>query len=283
MIEPQYEIADAHTHIFPQKIAEKAAHSIADFYKVNAGDIGTVDILLNNGARLGISHYLVCSVATSPRQVPSINQFIRENCSIHPEFIGFGTIHPGMTETEMITEAVHMKERGLAGVKLHPDIQDFLLDDPHMFALYRMCEKELGLPILFHCGDARYDRSSPRRLAHVLEKFPDLSVIGAHFGGYSQWEEAFSVLKDYDRLRMDTSSSLSFLSDETAMRLIEGYGAERLMFGTDYPLWVMEKELDRFFSLPLTKPQRRQILFGTFSALFGIPARAESCRRAASV
>lgn len=41
MIDQPYEIADAHTHIFPQKIAEKAAHSIADFYKVNAGDVGT--------------------------------------------------------------------------------------------------------------------------------------------------------------------------------------------------------------------------------------------------
>ena len=241
MIDQPYEIADAHTHIFPQKIAEKAAHSIADFYKVNAGDVGTVDILL-------------------------------ENCRLHPEFIGFGTIHPGMTETEMITEAVRIKEKGLRGVKLHPDIQDFLLDDPHMFALYRMCEKELDLPILFHCGDARYDRSSPQRLAHVLDSFPELSVIGAHFGGYSQWEQAYAVLKDYTRLHMDTSSSLSFLSDEDAMCLIEGYGPERLMFGTDYPLWVMEKEIERFFSLPLTDTQRRQILFGTFSALFHVPS-----------
>lgn len=272
MIDQPYEIADAHTHIFPQKIAEKAAHSIADFYKVNAGDVGTVDILLENGRRLGISHYLVCSVATTPKQVPSINHFISENCRLHPEFIGFGTIHPGMTETEMITEAVRIKEKGLRGVKLHPDIQDFLLDDPHMFALYRMCEKELHLPILFHCGDARYDRSSPQRLAHVLDSFPELSVIGAHFGGYSQWEQAYAVLKDYTRLHMDTSSSLSFLSDEDAMRLIEGYGPERLMFGTDYPLWVMEKEIERFFSLPLTDTQRRQILFGTFSALFHVPS-----------
>ena len=149
-----------------------------------------------------------------------------------------------------------------------------------MFSLYRMCEKELKLPILFHCGDARYDRSSPKRLAHVLDRFPDLSVIGAHFGGYSQWEEAYAVLKDYNRLHMDTSSSLSFLSDEAAMRLIEGYGSERLMFGTDYPLWVMEKELNRFFSLPLSEAQRRQILFGTFSALFDIPARVETCHKA---
>ena len=131
MIDRPYEIADAHTHIFPQKIAEKAAHSIADFYKVNAGDVGTVDILLENGRRLGIRHYLVCSVATTPKQVASINRFIAENCEVHPEFVGFGTIHPGMTETDMITEAIRIKERGLRGVKLHPDIQDFFMDDPH--------------------------------------------------------------------------------------------------------------------------------------------------------
>ncbi len=280
MIDRQYEIADAHTHIFPEKIAEKAAHSIADFYKVSAGDVGTVDILLQNGKKLGVSHYLVCSVATTPKQVPSINHFILENCAAHPEFIGFGAIHPRMSETEMITEAVRIKEQGLRGIKLHPDIQDFLLDDPHMFSLYRMCGKELELPILFHCGDARYDRSSPKRLAHVLELFPDLPVIGSHFGGYSQWEEAYSILKDYDQLHFDTSSSLCFLSDETAMRMIEGYGPHRLMFGTDYPLWVMEKELDRFFSLPLTEGQRRQILFGTFSSLFGVPGKEKSCYQA---
>lgn len=279
MISHSYEIADAHTHIFPAKIAEKAAHSIADFYKVRAGDVGTTEVLLEHGRQLGISHYLVCSVATTPKQVRTINHFITDNCREHPEFIGFGTIHPGMTETEMITEAVHIKEQGLAGVKLHPDIQDFVLDDPHMFPLYNMCANELSLPILFHCGDARYDRSGPRRLAAVMDKVPALSVIGAHFAGYSQWQEAFPILKDYPQLIMDTSSSLSFLSDEDAMMLIEGYGAHRLMFGTDYPLWIMEQELDRFFQLPLTEEQRRQILFGTFSQLFDVEGQQKTCKK----
>lgn len=149
MIDRPYEIADAHTHIFPQKIAEKAAHSIADFYKVNAGDVGTVDILLENGRRLGIRHYLVCSVATTPKQVASINRFIAENCEVHPEFVGFGTIHPGMTETDMITEAVRIKERGLRGVKLHPDIQDFFMDDPHMSPFTACVKKNLNFPFSF--------------------------------------------------------------------------------------------------------------------------------------
>lgn len=270
MVSHGYEIADAHTHIFPGKIAEKAAQSIADFYKMQPGDAGTVDALLDNGKKLGISHYLVCSVATTPKQVRTINSFIADNCSAHPEFVGFGTIHPGMSEEEMIAEAIHIKEQGLVGIKLHPDIQDFLLDDPHMDTLYNICASELGLHILFHCGDARYDRSTPRRLANVLDRFPDLSVLGAHFGGFSQWKEAYALLKDYPQLHMDTSSTLSFLSDEDAMTLIEGYGPDKLMFGTDYPLWVMEQELDRFFRLPLSEEQRRQILFGTFSRLFGV-------------
>ena len=270
MVSHGYEIADAHTHIFPGKIAEKAAQSIADFYKMQPGDAGTVDTLLDNGKKLGISHYLVCSVATTPKQVRTINSFIADNCSAHPEFVGFGAIHPGMSEEEMIAEAIHIKEQGLAGIKLHPDIQDFLLDDPHMDTLYNICASELGLHILFHCGDARYDRSTPRRLANVLDRFPDLSVLGAHFGGFSQWKEAYALLKDYPQLHMDTSSTLSFLSDEDAMTLIEGYGPDKLMFGTDYPLWVMEQELDRFFRLPLSEDQRRQILFGTFSRLFGV-------------
>lgn len=264
----RFVIADAHAHIFPEKIAQKAADSIADFYKMQAGDLGTAEVLLKTGTENGVSHFLVCSVATTPRQVPSINQFILDATTAHPEFIGLGSIHPGMSEYEMEAEAENIKNSGLVGVKLHPDIQDFIMDDPKMIPLYKVCAK-LGLAILFHCGDSRYDRSSPRRVASVLDQVPDLVAIAAHFGGYSQWDEAYTILKQYPQLFFDTSSSLHAVGADDAMRFIEGYGPARLMFGTDYPLWSVADEMRRFMALPLTDEVRQQIFFGTFSALFG--------------
>lgn len=72
MIDQPYEIADAHTHIFPQKIAEKAAHSIADFYKVNAGDVGTVDILLKTAGALALAITLSVRLLLLPNRCQAL-------------------------------------------------------------------------------------------------------------------------------------------------------------------------------------------------------------------
>ena len=72
-------------------------------------------------------------------------------------------------------------------MKLHPDIQGFRLDDPRCFALAEQCEGVL--PLLLHTGDSRYDFSNPNRLIPLLRRFPRLTVIGAHFGGYTIWQD----------------------------------------------------------------------------------------------
>ena len=58
-----------------------------------------------------------------------------------------------------------------------------------------------------HTGDSRYDNSNPNRLLPVMEIYSDLTVIGAHFGGYSIWEEASKKLCSLPNLYVDTCSS----------------------------------------------------------------------------
>ena len=48
----------------------------------------------------------------------------------------------------------------LCGVKLHPDFQNFPIDDPRAYPMYDMIQSS-GLPILMHMGDARSDFSQP--------------------------------------------------------------------------------------------------------------------------
>ena len=52
------------------------------------------------------------------------------------------------------------------------------------------------VPVLLHMGDERYNYSHPVKLRHVLDLFPGLDVIAAHFGGYGMYEEAYTQLKD---------------------------------------------------------------------------------------
>ena len=155
-------IADAHTHIFPDKIALKAVAHIGEFYDIPMCHAGSCQALLESGRAIGVKKYLVCSTATRPGQVASINNFIRECCDAHPEFLGFGTLHPGFAGIP--GEVERIRSLGLHGVKLRPDFQEFYIDAPEAEPIYRACAAA-GLPILFHTGDARYDWSAPARMA----------------------------------------------------------------------------------------------------------------------
>ena len=62
---------------------------------------------------------------------------------------------------------------------------------------------------------------------------------------------------------MDVSSSLMFMEPGVAEKYINLYGAERLAFGTDYPLWDPVKEVQRFLDLKITPEQKEQIAWKT--------------------
>ena len=259
----KYQLVDSHVHVYPEKIAGKAAEGVGNFYHIRIQNKGTVAALLEEGKRFGIHRFLIQSVATSSEQVRGINQFIARECGSHPnELIGFGTLHPKMQDPE--EEILWIERLGLRGVKLHPDFQQFFIDDRELYPIYERLEGRL--PVLMHMGDFRYDYSHPRRLKRVLEDFPRLTVIGAHFGGWSVWDEAEKFLADTS-CYVDTSSSLPFIEKERAQGLIRAFGTERVLFGTDFPMWGYGGELKRFFSLDLTEAQFRQICSKNFMRL----------------
>ena len=123
------EIIDAHTHIYPTKIALKAVKAIGDFYNIGMDLNGTSEDLINQPDGDKISYFLVHSVATTVHQVRVINEFLKEELDKHPNFIGFCTLHPDLTSEEVEEEVKWAKNNGFLGVKLHPDFQKFYLDE----------------------------------------------------------------------------------------------------------------------------------------------------------
>lgn len=260
-------LVNAHAHIFPQKIAEKAALAIGAFYDAEMSFPGLSEKLLADGEKIGVDRYLVCSSATTGDQVAHINDFIAAECAKHPAFYGFGTLHPDFPEPEAELERV--VSLGLHGIKLHPDFQRFPIDDPRMIPLYRKMT-ELGLPVLFHTGDRRYHYSNPILLRHVCDQVDGFRCIAAHFGGYSEWENVPEALAGVPGVYYDTSSTLFELPVSRAVELIEQLGAENFFFGTDFPMWDHEGELKRFRSMQLKPETEKAILGENFRRVFGI-------------
>ena len=195
-------------------------------------------------------------VATKPEQVHNINTFIRGEVNAHAEFHGFGTLHPDCEGK--LEEADFILRSGLMGVKLHPDTQGFNTDDKRLFEVYDYLQGRGTL--IVHCGDKRFDYSHPRRLKKVIDNFPKLCVIAAHLGGWSLFDEAFALLKNSDCF-FDISSCTMFLPSEKVAKYIRGYGADRVLFGTDFPLWSPETEVNAFKNLPLTSEEFEKIAY----------------------
>lgn len=249
-------IFDFHAHIYPTKISQRAVKSVSDFYNIEMDGDGTVDNLLSQGKDYDMVGYLVNSVAVDGAHVEIINNYIASECSKHSEFYGFGSMHAAYANK--IDELERMVSLGLRGVKIHPDTQQYNMDDRRMDEVYDyLSQKEL--PILIHCGDYRYNFSHPKRLANILDKFPKLTVIAAHFGGWSMHDLALEYLKDRN-CYLDTSSSFTTTGLVRAKELIRIYGAERILFGTDFPMWNLKDELENMEKMKLTNGEYELIL-----------------------
>ena len=260
------EFIDFHTHVFPDAIARKAAESIRQFYSLGESALaGTADTLLERGHAAGIGRFVILPVAIRPDRTRHINDFILEQASLHPEFIGFGTVHAAMDQ--LMEEVAYIQSHGLRGIKMHPDSQVFAIDDPRLFPVYEQIQGQL--PVLLHMGDHRFDYSHPARLRRLLEQFPRLQVIAAHFGGHELYEVAYTLLKDTDCF-FDVSSSLMFMDAGMPERYINRYGAERFVYGSDFPVWDPREEMARFLRLKLTDGQFEQIAHITAERILGI-------------
>lgn len=252
-------IIDIHTHVFPDAIAKKATESISGFYDmIRFPDrTGTVNELLQAQNEAGISLSCIHSVAVTPHSIPSINRFIADSVRAHPDRLrGFAAVHPDAEDLPGLVNEVYAA--GLAGFKIHPDMQKFALDEPKTMKMFAAIEGKL--PVIIHTGDKRFDFSHPIQMKKVLEAFPKLICVCAHLGGWSEWAEAAKTLSVFDNAYVDTSSSLYALNRKEAARIIRCYSRDRVLFGTDFPMWNPAEEMKRFLELGLNDDEQEKIL-----------------------
>jgi len=256
-------IIDVHAHIFPEAIAQKASDSIGGFYDLPMLYNGVVEQLIEEGTRAGVDKFVVHSVATSVKQVHSINSFIAESVKKYPDrLIGFGSLHPDDENIEY--EFNWAMEHGLKGIKIHPDFQEFRIDSDKAKKIYALCEGRC--PVLIHLGDYRTEYSKADQLLPILEEFPNLDIMGSHLGGYTEWEWGTNILAK-TRVYMDCSSSLPFMDAEKAKELFAKYDKTQLLFGTDYPMWDATNELQNVKMLDLSEEEYELLMHGNFERL----------------
>ncbi len=247
---------DIHAHIFPPHVAEKVIAQLEGYYGFKWEGSGVYEDLIASMDEAGVRRCTIFSCATKPEQVVPVNEYLGSLQAQYPErMVCFGTMHPEFQDPA--GEIARLKSMGLRGLKIHPDFQRFKIDDPKMFRIYEAAGEEL--PLLFHVGDPYQDYSAPRRLGKVLDVMPHLKVIAAHLGGYRAWEEGKRHLVGRKGVFLDTSSSIGYLSADSAREIILAHGCENVLWGSDYPARRHCRAVEDLKSLHLTQEQEEMI------------------------
>ena len=273
-------IIDIHTHTFPDKIAAATLDKLKHLSHTIPFTDGTAAGLAASMARAGVDRSVVMPVATSPRQVPHVNDASARMNELGAQtgVLSFGCMHPDFDGWK--EELARVRDLGLKGIKLHPQYQDTDFDDPRYLRILDRCG-ELGLVVLTHAGldigMPGKDNCSPEMVLRALRQTGPVKLVLAHMGGWRQWDRVEALLPGTG-VYLDTSFSLGEITplddghyrpgdlpllDEAAfLRMVRRFGPDRILFGTDSPWDDQESALARLRALPLEKSELDAILGG---------------------
>ena len=261
-------IIDMHAHVFPEKIASRAVSNVGTYYGIEMDGNGTVQGLFNSAETLD-AFFVISGAALKVENVRHGNEFLFECVKSYPEkLIALGSVHQDMDIKSICSEFEYVKENGGRGIKLHPDFQHFKIEDEKMFPIYEAAQS-IGLPILMHMGDDKTVNSTPKALRFIADKFPELELIAAHMGGWMAWNEADEYLVG-SRVYMDTSDALFVLPAERVYDMINRHGADKVMFGSDFPFRRTYQSFLEIDALPLTEEQKESLYLNTAKKVFKI-------------
>jgi len=253
-------IIDFHTHIFPDEIApstlKKLSEEIDNIYPLVTD--GTVSGLLAKMDEWEIDISVVQPVITRPSQARSINTWAQSICS--DRLVSFGAIHPQSVDYKRDIDLV--VELGLKGLKLHPEYQEFVVDDDEMLKIYDYALSK-GLILLFHAGfDPGFSppfRSDPKGFAKVMRHMQGGTIIAAHLGSHDMWDEVEEYLVGTD-IFLDTSMGFEYYPTEQFLRIVANHGADKIVFASDSPWSKTNEEIACIKALPLTQAEKDAIL-----------------------
>jgi len=267
-------VFDIHTHVFPDAIAARVVADLGRRAGLVPAYDGTLAGLRRSMAEAGITAALNGPVATRPEQVESVNRWAVAH-NTWP-VLSLGSIHPQYPALEAELEKI--KQAGLPGIKLHPEYQDFYREDPEMQRIWATCSR-LNLLVLLHAGEdidfAPPCHTPPAALRRLIEHYPGLRLVLAHFGGWRLWQQVEDELIGQP-VYLDISFTAGYLDQNKLVELIQRHGTRRVLFGTDAPWTDQSLELAVFRQLPLTENEQRQILWENAAGLLNLPAEKEA-------
>jgi predicted TIM-barrel fold metal-dependent hydrolase len=278
-------IIDFHSHVFPPQIKKNRNRYIdsdpcfAILYSDPKAKLVTTDELIASMDRAGVDVSVILNIGWTTHELcVETNDYILESITRYPDrLIGFCSVQPQSLEAAL-DEIERCAKGGIKGVgELRPDIQLFDLMDEEVMEPFTSMIRKHKLIMLTHASEpvghiyAGKGAVTPEVLYPFIASHPDLNIVCAHWGGglpfYALMPEVKRAMRN---IYFDTAASPFLYSPRIYEQVVPLVGADRVVFGSDYPLLEQERLIREIKSCNLPEETKKQILAGNAQRLLGI-------------
>ncbi len=222
----------------------------------------------------------VADIETSlPDRMRAYNRWLVDALKEIPEITPFVAVDPwALSPEENVAHLQEMAAHGARGIKLHPVVQRFEPADPRMRPVFEAC-REMGLTVLSHTGSAKGGErfAEPAAFVDVLRELPELRVVLAHVGG-GAWRQTVDVASAFPQVTFDICEIVEWTGAPNApttselAEMLKEIGPERVMLGTDFPWYDLERTAELVMDLPdLPGSQKEAILGENAARILALP------------
>ena len=286
---PHQMIIDSHLHLFNEKIIASVIPKKAMIEKLNlqTGSVqDRMDIcaLEKESEAADIIACLALPTA-SAQSVRKTNRFFIKTAQKSPLLFTAGTLHPGFSGNR--EELIYLNENGVKGIKLCSFSQRFSLNSSNTYHLFDLIsefneiyrKKHFVILDTFYLADHYFgtaveQTTTPKGLATLVERYPQIDFIAAHMGGLcAPFQEIHHHLTPRPNLFLDTSNATHTLKQNEFVCLLQQHGPEHILFGTDWPWFNQATEANLVSELMdlagYTENEKSKVFYQTISRFLG--------------
>jgi uncharacterized protein len=277
-------IVDSHVHVFSPDVIEsreqlvETDHWFGELYRNVKAGLATGEDLIESMNQASIDMSVLCGFPWSDSGLCREHNDYMQSCrQAYPERIAWiATVFP--SGPEAAKEAERCFNLGAAGIgELNADGQGFDLAEPESLApLVEVCQA-YEKPIMIHVSEPvghRYPgkgTATPDKLLTFLERFPDVRVVAAHWGGGLPFYELMpEVSRAASNVIYDSAATTYLYRFPVFRTAIDLVGPERVLFASDYPVLRQDRLRKRVESLALLAETERLVMGENAVREFGL-------------
>lgn len=250
-----FEMIDAHTHLgywhnfyIPERTAADMVHAMD---RVGAKCcISAAHAGISTDYRMGNSQ-----VIEAMREFPG-------------RILGYCCVNPNYPAAEMSAELDRCFEAGMTAIKYHPSVHRHPIDGDGYRPAWEYAN-EHGLVVLTHTEGGNGGTCGVAQVGRCAEKYPNAKVLFGHSGfGYPGARACIEVAKQAPNAYFDIAGSMCDFG--LIEMLVDGIGADRMLFATDLPFLDCRMQVGRAAFSALDDEQMSLLLAGNARRIFRI-------------